>query len=268
MPTSPSALTAYESLAGAYDDLTSDHRYEEWLATLEGLALRHGLAGRDVLDVACGTGKSFLPLLARGYRVVACDLSPAMAALAAAKAPEAEVLVADMRRLPLAGRRFDLVTCLDDALNHLPDEAALRAAFRAAAGVLRPGGIYVFDLNTVRMFEELFGRPWSRRTDQRMFVWEGCALEGEGPGCRADGLLHVFEEAGDGTWLHQDVVLGEQHFPQRVVREALAAAGLECFGPYGMQTDGSLYRAALEWRDTKAIYVARRGATTEREGVS
>jgi SAM-dependent methyltransferase len=256
MPTSPSALTAYESLAGAYDDLTSDHRYEEWLATLEGLALRHGLAGRDVLDVACGTGKSFLPLLARGYRVVACDLSPAMAALAAAKAPEAEVLVADMRRLPLAGRRFDLVTCLDDALNHLPDEAALFAAVRAAAGALRPGGVYVFDLNTRRTFDEVLGATWCKRTGERMFVWEPLR-----PG---RGVLHVFADGGDGRWTHADLTLAERHFDEPTVRAALAAAGLECLGPYGMQADGVLRPDADESRDTKAIYVARSRAHPER----
>ena len=39
--------------------------------------------GERVLDVACGTGKSFMPFLARGWDVTACDLSPAMLARAA-----------------------------------------------------------------------------------------------------------------------------------------------------------------------------------------
>ena len=38
-----------------------------------------------VLDVACGTGKSFLPLLERGYDVTACDISEAMLRVARTK---------------------------------------------------------------------------------------------------------------------------------------------------------------------------------------
>jgi SAM-dependent methyltransferase len=255
---SRSTLSAYESLAAAYDDLTCDHAHGAWLARVEDLAIDHGLAGGDVLDVACGTGKSFLPMLERGYRVTACDGAPAMATRAAAKAPAADVYVADMRDLGFTARRFDLVTCLDESLNQLPDEEALHDAFRAAAGVLRADGVYVFDLLTLRSFEQHFGRAWCRHTAQRMFVWEGCALETERPGCEADGVLDLFENGPDGTWTHRRIALAERHFPRGVVREALSAAGLECFGPYGMQADGSLYRGALEWRDTKAVYVARR----------
>src|SRR5918999_1163154 len=103
------ALSAYEGLAPFYDELTAAYDYESWLDGLEALALEHGLAGRRLLDVACGTGKSFLPMLRRGYEVTACDLSPAMVALAREKAPpgEADLLVADMRELPRLGE-FDL----------------------------------------------------------------------------------------------------------------------------------------------------------------
>jgi SAM-dependent methyltransferase len=271
MGTFATALTAYESLALAYDDFTAHHDYELWLDLLEGLALDHGLAGREALDVACGTGKSFVPLLGRGYEVVACDLSPAMAAIAAAKAPEADVRVADMRDLSiLGGRRFDLVTCLDDALNHLPDEASLRAAFRAAACALRPDGVYVFDVNTLRMFDEMWGRTWCQRTGDHMFVWEAQPFEGSGAGLRAHCALHVFRNKRDGalactdTWTHADIRVSERHFPEPVIRAALAEAGLDCIGPFGMQTDASLYPEADEDRDTKAIYVARH----RREGVN
>ena len=261
MATPATALDAYELLASAYDDFTGHHDYEKWLGLLEGLLLEHGLPGADVLDVACGTGKSFEPLLARGYRVVACDLSPAMAALAAAKAPEAEVHVADMRDLRVGERRFDLVTCLDDAVNHLADTASLRAAFRAAAGVLRPGGLYLFDVNTLRMFAELWGPTWCRRTPRRMFVWEPRPSDPDVPGRRVRGRLNVFDDRGDGTWTHAAADLFERHFPERAVREALASAGLECVAVRGMQTDGSMYPDAEERRDTKAIYVARKGVS-------
>ena len=141
------ALAAYEELAPFYDELTAGYDYERWLSELERLALDHGLSGRRVLDVACGTGKSFLPLLARGYEVTACDLSPAMVALAGAKAPDAAaVLVADMRELPPLGE-FDLVICLDDSLNYLIARQEMELAIGGMAANLAPAGLLAFDLN-------------------------------------------------------------------------------------------------------------------------
>ena len=67
----------------------------------------------SVLDVACGTGKSFAPLLQRGYVVIACDASSGMMARARARTDgRAEVVTADVRHLPVLGA-FDLVACLD-----------------------------------------------------------------------------------------------------------------------------------------------------------
>jgi ubiquinone/menaquinone biosynthesis C-methylase UbiE len=76
---------------------TAHHDYEGWTATLECLARAHGLRGRRLLDVVCGTGKSLLPFLARGYEVVACDVSQEMVRIAAQKAGDgARVEVHDM----------------------------------------------------------------------------------------------------------------------------------------------------------------------------
>jgi SAM-dependent methyltransferase len=80
---------AYDALAPAYDAFTAAYRHDRWLDAIERVAEVHGLQGRRLLDIACGTGKSFLPLLERGYDVTACDLSPEMARRAAGKAPSA-----------------------------------------------------------------------------------------------------------------------------------------------------------------------------------
>src|SRR5437763_17171650 len=85
------ALAAYEALAPYYDAYTEDYPHERWLADLERVAIDHGLRGRRLLDVACGTGKSTLPLVRRGYRACACDLSPAMVAIARRRLREAGV---------------------------------------------------------------------------------------------------------------------------------------------------------------------------------
>src|SRR5690242_2467321 len=76
------ALAAYEPLAPHYDAFTHDHDYDDWITTLLALARRHGLAGTRAVDLACGTGRSTLPLVQAGFDVRGCDLSPAMLAAA------------------------------------------------------------------------------------------------------------------------------------------------------------------------------------------
>src|SRR5436190_1378082 len=114
---------------------SSDH--EAWCAVLERLAMDAGLRGRRLLDVACGSGESFRPFLARGYTVTACDVSPRMVALAAD--PRAEVLVQDMRSLPVLGAH-DLALCLHVQRNH-PEPAVRRALAAAGLRLVRLGGM-------------------------------------------------------------------------------------------------------------------------------
>jgi ubiquinone/menaquinone biosynthesis C-methylase UbiE len=73
----------YDALAPAYDLLTAGYDYDRWMGELLRWAGEHGLRGRRALDVACGTGKSFEPLLDAGFDVVACDEALGMLAIAA-----------------------------------------------------------------------------------------------------------------------------------------------------------------------------------------
>ena len=88
------------------------------------------------LDAGCGTGRLIPPLLARGHRVLGVDASPAMLARARLRAPEADLLVGDLRDLPLADGAVDLVVT-GLALTHVDD---LGATVAELARVLRPGG--------------------------------------------------------------------------------------------------------------------------------
>ena len=83
-----------------------------------------------MLDIACGTGKSFIPLLERGYTITACDSSPQMLRRALRKAPAAPLLIADIRALPELGH-YDLVTCLEDTFNCSADPDDVRAGIAA-----------------------------------------------------------------------------------------------------------------------------------------
>jgi len=133
-----SAERAYATLAPYYDQFTRHHQHEVWLERLETLARAHGLEGRRLLDVGCGTGKSLLPLVRRGYDGAGCDLSAGMLARARAALPEAPLHHADMRALPRSMGTFDWITCLDDALNYLLGDDDLARALASMRGCCAP----------------------------------------------------------------------------------------------------------------------------------
>jgi SAM-dependent methyltransferase len=257
MQATATAREAYDDLAPAYDLLTADYPYDRWLAALESLAREHGLAGRDVLDVACGTGKSFLPLLARGWRVVGCDISPAMLARAAAKAPGTRLIEADMRTLPRLGE-FDLVTCLDDALNYLLEPDDLRAALSGIRRNLARRGIAIWDLNTLAMYRAAFARDRTTDRDGVFLAWRGETDESLEPGGPAQATVDVFAPTRHGLWERRSSVHRQRHWPPATVRGIAAEAGLEILAVHGQHPGAVLEPDLDELAHSKAVYVAAR----------
>ncbi|MBI2300035.1 MAG: class I SAM-dependent methyltransferase [Armatimonadetes bacterium] len=121
--------------------------------------------GRDVLELACGTGVLAAHLSGQGLDVVALDLSPEMLLVARERAAQQHfpVVCGDARALPLADASFDLVTSFYDSMNYLLTTEDLAAALHEVARVLRPGGLFVFDLNTPYTLSE----HWTGLCDAR-----------------------------------------------------------------------------------------------------
>jgi SAM-dependent methyltransferase len=255
----PTAET-YRRLAPYYDELTRDHDYDGWTRHLELTAARHGLrGGRELLDAACGTGKSFMPFLERGYSVTACDISAEMVALASAKAPAAELFVADIRELGPVGS-FDLVTCLDDSLNYLLEDGDLDAALGSLGANLAAGGVLVFDLNTLSTYRTTFARDMTLDGDGVLLAWRGGCDGSEEPGCVAELVIEAFDETGPGLYERVTTLHTQRHWPRPAVESALAAAGLAAAGVYGQLPDGSLDPLPCEERHHKLVYFAQRVA--------
>jgi SAM-dependent methyltransferase len=250
------ALAAYEACARHYDAFTAHHDYETWTTTLEGLARPHGLRGRRLLDVACGTGKCVLPFLERGYDVTACDISPAMVRLAAAKAGDRVRLeVCDMRALPRLGA-FDLICCLDDAVNYALDAEQLAATFAGMARNLAAGGVVVFDANTLFAYRTFFASITVLAGDERVLVWDGHATAAFAPGSLAQATLEALERREDGTWRRECSAHHQRHHPRETVERALRRAGLQSAAVHGMRLDGSTTDGFDELGNSKAVYIA------------
>ncbi|MEA2405792.1 MAG: hypothetical protein QOE08_2439 [Thermoleophilaceae bacterium] len=252
------ALTAYESLAPFYDAYTEGYDHERWLLNLEAIAVEHGLSGKSLLDVGCGTGKSFVPLLRRGYEVMACDLSPAMVALARERADGmARVMVADARELPTLGS-FDLVTCLDDALNYLTSDEDLGAAFESVARNLRPGGILVFDLNSLATYRGFFAQDAVVEVDGALFCWRGEGHEGVEPGGLCSSTIEIFSTDDGECYRRRRSTHVQRHHAPELVARLLDEAGLELVERRGQVTGAAVEPDGDDGRHVKLVYFARR----------
>lgn len=257
-PGDRSAEEAYEAIAPVYDDFTAHHNYELWLGEFLPQLRRHGLSGDRLLDVGCGTGKSFLPMLKRGWEVTACDISPSMVELARGKAGEAARLtVADMRELPAFGE-FDLVWALDDAVNYLLGAEELGSALSGMRANLAPGGLLMFDVNTLRTYRTFFAEEQVVERDGLRLVWRGQGSADTAPGSISEARFEV--EAGEGAKREVETHLHRQrHFPEAEVLETMRRSGLECVDVFGHEEDAVLKQPVDELVHSKVVYIGRRG---------
>jgi SAM-dependent methyltransferase len=155
-------------VAGYYDRYwgAGEEPYYELDPALSRLLFDGVGPGTSVLDVGCGTARSYAPELARrAGSYVGVDVSATAVEAARAAGLDARV-VDDASALPFPDASFDRVVCIE-VLEHLfaPDRAA--AEIRR---VLRPGGKLVASAPNVaywRLRAMLAGGVWNPLGDER-----------------------------------------------------------------------------------------------------
>ncbi len=263
-----SAREAYDRYAPVYDECNAENDYEMWLGEVLLPELeKHGLQKGWALDVGCGTGRAFEPLLDRGWQVVGCDVSPGMLAEAARKFGSAvQLLELDAHDLPSISpgpglpeeAAFDLVLLLNDVINYLTEAGDLELVFSGIKRNLnRDHGLLVFDANTVALFRDDFVAGVTEEVDERGWEWRGLSEKAEPEG------LYEARFSGQDVESH---VHRQRHWPVEQIRAALEAAGLRCLAALGQREEGGrvlLSDSPDEERDSKVVYVAApAGATT------
>ncbi|NKB69490.1 MAG: methyltransferase domain-containing protein [Candidatus Latescibacteria bacterium] len=143
----------YQALAEIYDYVMRHVDYKAWAIYVDALLQRYGGQGGSLAELACGTGNATVQFQALGYAVSGIDGSAAMVRTAAEKARLQEVDVkfsqGDLRALSGLGP-FDAAVCLYDSFNYLRDEGDVEKGLASVYGLLRPGGLFVFDVCTQR----------------------------------------------------------------------------------------------------------------------
>lgn len=199
-------MRAYSGFADVYDELMDNVPYAAWCENIAALIEEYGIsrpvdgdgAGQEepcgeeallksernlVLDLGCGTGTLTQLLRRKGYDMIGVDNSPEMLGIAMEKNAEHGsgilYLLQDMRELELYST-VGTVLSVCDCLNYLLEEEDLLRVFRLVNNYLYPGGLFLFDFNTIYKYSQVIGDTViAENREDCSFIWENYYHEQE-----------------------------------------------------------------------------------------
>ena len=225
----------YDLIAPLYDKVNGYINYEKWADFIEkSLARYSGVKPVLGLDLGCGTGRMTLELAKRGYDMTGVDYSQDMLSVAHREASALGIadnilwLCQDMTEFELYGTVDFAVSCLD-TVNHLTAPSELRECFGLFHNYLVPDGLFIFDVNCRKKFEEVYGEnTYTLEVGDDLLIWRNYY----NPKTRlCDFLITMFKESS-GAYERFDEVQTERMYTLRSVKRELLAAGFEFIGAY------------------------------------
>lgn len=226
----------YAQFASVYDELMLDIPYPAYVDLVD--TALHGLSGKKILDVACGTGILSVLLADRGADVTGIDLSEEMLAVARSRAnnrfPSMKFLHQAMQQMNVPGQ-YDAAVIPIDSLNYLEDEHDVGQTFKKIHDALVPGGLFIFDVHSTFKTDVLFMEsPFTYDSSTISYIWE--TEEGEEPHS-VHSELAFFVREEDGKYARFDEVHYQRTYPVMKYVELLEQAGF------------SIERVFADWSD-------------------
>ncbi len=227
---------AYEyGFANVYDKFTDPTDLNKRAAYYLRLLEENGAADGLLLDLACGTGRLSEFFIRQGYDVISVDASEDMLArareLLSQYGNRALLLQQDMRKLDLYGTVRACV-CALDSVNHLINPEDVQAAFNNVSLFLEPGGVFVFDVNTIYKHKNvLANNTFVFEDDTDYLVWQN---EYDDASQTVQMLLDVFSMGPDGRYDRYCDEITERAYAPEQLGQMLLRAG---FGSVSIYSD-------------------------------
>ena len=219
---------AYGSFASVYDMFMDNIPYQQWFEYICSLLREQGIEDGLVLELGCGTGSMTQLLAENGYDMIGVDCSPQMLQAAVEKREESGLdilyLLQDMREFELYGT-VGAVVCVCDSLNYVTGQEDLLQVFRLVNNYLDPGGIFIFDLNTLYKYEEVLGNcTIAEDREEASFIWENEFYKEEKINIYQ---LSIFLREENGLYSKHEEVHYQRAYPLDTVKELVARSGLK-----------------------------------------
>lgn len=223
---------AYTVLPAVYDALGEHPDYDGIAEAVLKLYQSEGAKESGlILDLCCGTGRLTRALADRGAEVIAVDSSVEMLNEARKNCARAKIapllLCQDMRSFELYGT-VDVCVCAGNSLNYLTGAKDLEKVFGLVHNYLTPGGLFLFDMDTLYKFEKLYAdNSYVFENDGCFCVWQN-AYEARPKRCRF--YIDVFFKEKDGRYLRRTEEQVQKYYSVRQIGTLLKKTGFELLG--------------------------------------
>lgn len=255
-------MEAYSGFAEVYDLLMDNVPYEAWGKYLIDRLKAYGVEDGLVLDLGCGTGRMTRLLAEAGYDMIGIDISSEMLAIAMEKESAGKPVLylnQDMREMELYGT-VRAVVSVCDCINYLTDQEDLLTVFRLVNNYLDPGGIFLFDINTLYKYEKILGEHTiCENREECSFIWENY-YDTKSRMNQYD--LTFFVKGKDKRYQKFEETHYQKGYDLKEVRTLLEMAGLEfvaCFEENTLNPPGD--------DSERVVFIARECTKGEHSGV-
>ena len=246
-------MDAYGSFAMVYDLFMDNVDYDGWSDYLRKLLRRYGVEDGLIMELGCRTGSMTERLAEAGFDMIGVDCSGEMLEIAQEKKCESGLdilyLEQDMREFELYGT-VRAVVSVCDSLNYILEDEELVKVFRLVNNYLDPGGIFLFDLNTIDKYRKIGDTTIAENREEGSFIWDNYYDEDENIN---EYQLTIFLREGDGDLYRK---YEEAHYQRGYelerIKELLKEAGLEFLDAFEAFTEHAPDGAS------ERIYIAAR----------
>ena len=219
----------YNQFASVYDRMGADHHSLRMCDYTMQLFKRFRIQGKQGLEICCGTGSALKYFADRGYSMVGIDQSAEMLASAKKKAGKSVRLIKttlpELKINDRANRRpleADFALSYYDSLNYLLSARELQLTFAQVARHLKPGGWFIFDMNTPLALKNIWGNNvWGGALDDLCWIFRHSYDDAN---ILATVRLTFFERQGR-SWRRFDETHTERGYTTAHMRKLLRAAG-------------------------------------------
>lgn len=168
-------MNNYMQFANIYDSLMDDFNYSNWADYIVEILDRNKIQTNKILELACGTGNLTQELLKRHYRVDAFDLSNDMLVQAQQKLSKYKNLRLfnmDMTSFKLSST-YDVALSICDSINYILNKDDLVKTFKNVYNHLNPGGVFIFDINSLYKIQTVLGNNiFIEDREEVFYTWD------------------------------------------------------------------------------------------------